>query len=85
MDTKYTKPPDHSTSHDAPSFAEQAAHDALGKHWVHPADHDFQDHGLRWQQLGDVAGGIVGDLERRHGPRARERRNRPRRRTRVAA
>ena len=81
MPNKYTRYPDTSN----PDFAAQAAQDALGKHWVAPPDRCFIDHPSWRQQLGDVAGGIVGDLERRHGPRARERRNRPRRRTRVAA
>ena len=55
MPNKYTRHPDTSN----PDFAAQAAQDALGKHYVHPLDRDFQDHGPNWQRLDHIAQSIV--------------------------
>ena len=68
------------------TFAEQAAAAEFGRHYVPPADRNFQDRPPpNWQPLGEVTGRVVSQLERRRGARARERRNRPRRGAKVAA
>ena len=63
MDTVYTKTPNLSTSHNALSFAEEAAANALGRHYVHPLDREFRDRPPpNWQQIGDVTDDIVDRL-----------------------
>ena len=69
MSSRYASPSEIAT----PDFAEKMA------------TAEFGPVGPCWQPLGAVMERVISCPEKRHGPQARERRNRPRRRTRVAA
>lgn len=49
-----------------PNFAEQAAHDAFGRNYVHPKDRDFKDRRPgEWRKLGNVASRVLAKSARR--------------------